>query len=182
MRAEWFTGRNSGWRVVGRCPVCFGPSNWPKVDNPKKMRRLLQSLAMGRGRSCKCRLAYNNYPERERDEEMLRKPEATAKVKPAEERLALDAGKDSPMGRFPTLLEWIVTEQWEDGSERKTSTLMIFGEEGRIKLRLADRETEKVLWVTAESVKKALASLEADLVGGTGEWRDQPTYTPQKRK
>jgi len=182
MKAKWFTGRNSGWRVAGRCPACFGPNSWPDVKSATQLRRLLQSLAVGRGCSCKCKLRYSNYPEREGSDAMLKKPQTTSQSKPIEERLALDQGKDAPFGKYPTLLEWLVTEQWEDGSERKTSTILVFGEEGRVKVRLADRETDKVLWVTAESVRKALASLEADLVGGTGEWRDQPQYTPGKRK
>lgn len=71
----------------------------------------------------------------------------------------------------PRLVEYLVSDRFADGKKRQTSTLTLFLESGRVKAALNDRAEGCSLWVTAESVCKALDCLEAALEDGAPDWR-----------
>lgn len=71
----------------------------------------------------------------------------------------------------PALWEYISECQWESGQPRVTSTLMLFVEEGLVKLCLHDRAAARSAWVSGRSWTSSLGSLEQVLAGGSVEWR-----------
>jgi len=71
----------------------------------------------------------------------------------------------------PAIWEYLVSERWEDGTARRTSTMTIFVEEGRVKLCLNDRQGQRSLWVSGATLLDALDALEGHLEQGTGDWR-----------
>jgi hypothetical protein len=84
----------------------------------------------------------------------------------------------SPDGLFeldvsalPALLEHLSVAQWEDGSERETSTLLVFTEDGTWKACLNDRSHDRTAWAAGRSLVGLLLGLEAAVAAGTVEWR-----------
>lgn len=72
---------------------------------------------------------------------------------------------------FPVTWEWLTSEQYDDGSTRETSTLLIFVEDGSVKLCFNDRGGDRKLWASGRDALAALTALEGMLAAGTGEWR-----------
>jgi len=72
---------------------------------------------------------------------------------------------------LPSLLEYLTSVLFEDGSERETSTLLVFTEDGRWKVALNDRQEGRSLWVSGSSFFGALLALEEQLCTGEGDWR-----------
>lgn len=72
---------------------------------------------------------------------------------------------------FPVTWEWLTSEQYDDGSARETSTLLIFVEDGCVKLCFNDRGGDRKLWATGRDALAALTALEGMLATGAGEWR-----------
>lgn len=72
----------------------------------------------------------------------------------------------------PTLMSYLNDVVYETGERRRTSTLTIFCEGGRMKLCLSDRDTNRTAWATGESLEDALASLELQLESGRADWRE----------
>jgi len=62
---------------------------------------------------------------------------------------------------------------------REAATLIVCAEEGQVKLCLSDRETNRVLWRTAETFQGAMDALERALEAGAKDWRERKEY---KRK
>jgi len=77
---------------------------------------------------------------------------------------------------FPALSEYLTLDYWDDGTQRRTSTLLVFCEEGVWKGCLNDRENERSCWATAETHDELLKALNERLANGTSEWRrsDRP--------
>jgi len=82
----------------------------------------------------------------------------------------------SPFGQlYPTLLEWMETDRWEDGTQRATTTLFIFVDVGLIKAMLKDRDASKVAFVSGTSLEAVLEAIERGLSEGSTEWKvDRP--------
>jgi hypothetical protein len=72
---------------------------------------------------------------------------------------------------LPNLCEYLITTQYEDGTTRQTSTLLIFVDEGVLKLCLNDREVGRTCFVTAETFEAALKALDSGLKDDTVDWR-----------
>jgi hypothetical protein len=72
---------------------------------------------------------------------------------------------------YPALWEHLTESAWESGQVRITSTLMIFVEDGLVKLCLHDRSFGRTAWVAKPSLTAALESLEEGLEGDSVEWR-----------
>ena len=79
---------------------------------------------------------------------------------------------------FPTIFEYLTSRQWADGSPRVTSTLLVFLENGVLRICINDRENVRSAFITAPTFGEALASLEAKLCGETLEWRFKNQRTP----
>lgn len=74
-------------------------------------------------------------------------------------------------GWLPTLLEYLATMKWEDGKPRKTSTAMIFVDQGRLKVCIHDRDLRRSCFVTGESWEEVWEATERGLKQDTVEWR-----------
>lgn len=72
---------------------------------------------------------------------------------------------------YPNITEYLVQRLFADGSERETSTLLLFATEGLWKVCLNDRAEGRALWAAGASHGDAMAALEAMLETNTAEWR-----------
>ena len=69
----------------------------------------------------------------------------------------------------PAVYEYLTMDRYPDGGERQVATLIIFLEEGRWKGCLSDRESDRTLWKTADTIEDMLLEMDADIQeGGTG--------------
>lgn len=73
--------------------------------------------------------------------------------------------------RHPELWSHLADEQYEDGSPRERSTLMVFVEDGLVKLCLNDRDQNRTAWISALTLQEAMGALEKGLAGGRLDWR-----------
>lgn len=80
--------------------------------------------------------------------------------------------------QYPALIEYLTLTQWENGKPRQTATLMLFVEDGRVKLRFCDRAKARTLWMSSESLDSLLEALERHLRDGTGDWRKDRPWNP----
>lgn len=97
-----------------------------------------------------------------------------------------DVPKAPPQSAAPISSEWrlIYPRLWahltqgrlDSGELRITSTLLMFLEDGRIKLCLHDRHQSLVAFLTVKSLPDGFASLERALVEGTLEWRPKKIF------
>lgn len=72
---------------------------------------------------------------------------------------------------YPSLWEHLTADRFEDGATRKTSSLLVFSQDGRIKLMLKDKEEGEVAFLSATGVTSGLAALEEGLAAGKLDWR-----------
>jgi hypothetical protein len=72
---------------------------------------------------------------------------------------------------FPALCEFLCLCQWDDGTPRLSSTLLLFVEGGRWSVCLNDREQSRSAWASGASEVEALSSLDSALQDGTANWR-----------
>jgi len=86
-----------------------------------------------------------------------------------------DAARD-----FPSVWEWLSSEQYDDGSARQTATLLVFVEEGRVKLCLNDRDGHRKAWVSGSDPLEAFLSLEQCLSTGAVDWRSDAKKGPSR--
>jgi hypothetical protein len=80
----------------------------------------------------------------------------------------------------PNLAAFLRDTVYEDGSGRRTSTLTVFVEAGRVKLCLSDRDLNRTAWGTGDTLEDALAGLELALESGSADWRSSKGE-PKKR-
>lgn len=88
------------------------------------------------------------------------------------------AGMNGPLGladaaRFPALVEFLFCDEWPDGTPRRPGTLLCFGDEGKLKMCLSDRDQGLVCFVTAGGLSEGLDCVEQLLREGDGDWRPQ---------
>lgn len=84
--------------------------------------------------------------------------------------------------KHPALYEYMTSVTYPDGGQRKTSTLLLFWEDGIWKGCLKDRDAGRSLWVTAGSPQEVLSDLEATLQSDVAEWRKDKDWTPPGKK
>jgi hypothetical protein len=99
---------------------------------------------------------------------MLKKPEP--KSNGSVDALSASCEGSLPK-RLPTLAEWLSACQWEDGSLRVTSTLSVSVADGKWKLRINDRDGERVAFLSGDTLDGVLDSLERALVKSSVDWR-----------
>ena len=73
--------------------------------------------------------------------------------------------------QYPTLFEMITEQRWDSGEERRTSTLLIFLEDGLLKACVNDRALNCSLFLAGDSLAGLLSGVEAALRDGTAVWR-----------
>jgi len=88
---------------------------------------------------------------------------------------AVPSGPPKPSGflaKCPYIWAFLTTVFIEKGKPaRKTSTILVFFEQGTFKTCLSDRENNRVAWGSGDSLEACLEGLEASLADGTCEWR-----------
>lgn len=81
----------------------------------------------------------------------------------------------------PAVVEYLTAAAWPDGEVRETSTLLMFAEEGGLKLCLSDRAQGRTLWRSGESIESCVKALEEALKGGQADWRRSRQQRPPER-
>lgn len=84
------------------------------------------------------------------------------------------------VGEYPLLFEYLAHRQYDDGSERETSTLLVFAADGVWKACLNDRAEGQALWVSCSFFGGVLEALERALDTSAPDWRR--TSRPFKKK
>lgn len=72
---------------------------------------------------------------------------------------------------LPLLWRHLTEGRGPDGSNRLTSTLLVFLEGGRIKLALHDREESRIAFLTVAGLPEGFIELESGLAAGRLHWR-----------
>lgn len=72
---------------------------------------------------------------------------------------------------YPTIADYLCSVRWEDGSPRVPSTLSVFVQDGSIKVSVNDKDQDRGLYVSAESLEEALALAERALQLDNPPWR-----------
>src|SRR5262252_32539 len=75
------------------------------------------------------------------------------------------------MGRWPTLWLWLTQTTWPNGDQRKTSTIVLFSQDGMVKGMVRDKEDDTCLWMTARTLFGCLDALEEGLCSVGAIWR-----------
>jgi len=73
--------------------------------------------------------------------------------------------------QLPGVLEFLTADTYPDGQIRKRSTLMVFVEDGTLKACLNDRDAERTLWRSGQSLEDVLLAIEVALVEPGTDWR-----------
>jgi len=73
--------------------------------------------------------------------------------------------------RCPLLFAHLVDDQWDDGAERETSTVLIFVDGGLYKGWLNDRACARSLWAAGATLQGLLDAIEAALGDDKTSWR-----------
>jgi len=78
---------------------------------------------------------------------------------------------------YPLLTEHLRDAQYGDGSPRTTSTLLVFFELGVLRLCLNDRDNNRSVFFTGETMEAGLVSLENALAENRVDWRQRGAYS-----
>jgi hypothetical protein len=83
-------------------------------------------------------------------------------------------------GAFPGVLEMLAAPFDTKGKPREGSTLLIFVEDGLVKVCITDRHQDLTGWVTAKTMQEALDRLENGLQDDRIEWRVRKAWKAKK--
>jgi hypothetical protein len=83
---------------------------------------------------------------------------------------------------FPTLHEYLTMTKYDKGEARVTSTLLVFVENGVLRLCLNDRDNLRSAFYTGETLATAMASLEMALLSERVEWKSKAGYARPEHK
>jgi hypothetical protein len=90
----------------------------------------------------------------------------------------LKATKDKDVEAVAPVLHAFLTEGKDgQGKERRTSTLLVFVDEGAWKACLTERDHELTLWASSDTLWGLLEALEARLTERPVEWRKKKPWT-----
>jgi len=127
--------------------------------------------------SCKCvDDTHNHYLQRSKTrvryfnvwETVMKRPDA-GKSEQGVRGLLKDEQSNK---NFPTLIQFLNDDTWDDGGTRTPGSLTLFIEDGCWKACLNDRDSQASLYVTGDNVGACMKSLEARLAGtANAEWR-----------
>ena len=82
--------------------------------------------------------------------------------------------------RFPTLVEFLTSLKYSDGSARQTGTITLMRDADTFKAALHDREVALSSFVSGKTFTALLEALEKGLAADTLEWREKKEWTPAK--
>lgn len=147
------------WRLVGIWPsmdaAWVGPFSWPA--------------------------ATERDPEREREHAMgVLQKHLAVKEKSGD----LPPPLTGVMEGLPGIVEFMSITAYGDGQVRRTATLLVFLEDGQLKVCLNDRDAERSLWRSGTSLEDALLSVEIALQGDGCDWRKSQSGNggPKRKK
>jgi len=72
---------------------------------------------------------------------------------------------------YPRLYNYFSDTKWDDGTARKTTTLLLFLEAGMVKLCLNDRATNRQAFISARTLTEALTLADEGLSQDSVDWR-----------
>lgn len=82
---------------------------------------------------------------------------------------------------FPTLVEFLTEERWEDGAPRETGTVTIMADGGMWKCSIRDRAQGFYAFLSGKTPGDLLAGLERHLLGDSLDWRVDQAQGKRKR-
>lgn len=82
--------------------------------------------------------------------------------------------------KMPTVFDYLTQTRYADGSPRQTASLLLFNDQGTLKVMLRDRDAGLCCWVGGESLEGVFAALEAALCDPDHEWRVDRQTSGQK--
>lgn len=75
--------------------------------------------------------------------------------------------------RYPTVWSYLSDAVYEDGSSRQTSSLVVFVEDGLVKVCLSDRDQERSAFAAGSCLLDALEAINVGLETNAIQWRRQ---------
>jgi len=75
--------------------------------------------------------------------------------------------------RCPALFAYLTDDMWEDGTDRETSTILIFVDGGVYKAWVNDRALARSLWVAGATIQGLLDTANEALASNETVWRAQ---------
>lgn len=91
----------------------------------------------------------------------------------SEVRKATEAGQADEQfaKKYPTILQYLLDDKWDDGKERETSALAVSLKDGMWQAALNDKALKQSFYSSAATLPQALALMEKALVDGVDAWR-----------
>jgi len=80
-------------------------------------------------------------------------------------------GDDEFLQDHPNLADHLRSVKYEDGVARQTSTLMLFSDNGTLKLCLNDRDNARSVFVSGQNIMEAFELLEKGLRESSLDWK-----------
>jgi hypothetical protein len=104
---------------------------------------------------------------------MLHKPDAKSSSGPSSIAMSCLGTWLAP---FPSIWEFLTLSTWSDGSPRYTGTILLFLDEGSLKLCLKDKNGPRTAFLTGPDPDTLFLAAEEGLATNTLPWRaDKPT-------
>lgn len=73
--------------------------------------------------------------------------------------------------KMPALWEWLTATKDETGEARETGTILIFAEEGLVKMCVCNRDTGHVAFISAKTLQDAFLKVDKGLAADSLDWR-----------
>jgi len=109
---------------------------------------------------------------------MVKKPTPGERSGPAEEPFA---DKDFEKC-YPNLTAHLRDARYEDRTSRVTSTILIFCENGVLRMCVNDRDNNRSVFFTAATVEEAFMKAEDAIATNTAEWKARQGYARREDK
>lgn len=87
----------------------------------------------------------------------------------------------STLSSLPSLYSYLTESKWDDGQARELATITIFCQDGRWKVFLNDKATNRICCLTGQTVEEVLLSLDEGLRTDDLDWRT-PKDDGRRRK
>jgi len=86
------------------------------------------------------------------------------------------------LGGFPELWSFLTDAAYEDGTRRQLATLLVFLHEGRLTVALNDRDNQRTVFASGDTLETILKALEGHLQCNDAEWRPNAKSFQKKSK
>lgn len=78
---------------------------------------------------------------------------------------------ESWLKKYPTIVEYLTTSKWDDGTARELSSIAVTCSDGSVQIALNDKDLKQSLYTTAGSFTEAMGLMEKALQAGVEGWR-----------